>query len=87
MATERICKKCGMTFLISPEEMEMYTKKNMSVPRMCSGCRGEVVRLQEKEKFGKVEQTNRKRIYVLLAILVVVLIAAVIMGIKTINGL
>ena len=56
-----ICKDCGKSFSISPDEEKFYTSKGLQIPKRCKECRK--IRKEEKkqeESRIKVEQDEKE---------------------------
>lgn len=53
---EIICKDCGKSFSISPEEEKFYISKELQVPKRCKECRKA---RKEEEKRIKAEQDEK----------------------------
>lgn len=52
-----ICKDCGKSFSISPDEEMFYTSKGLQVPKRCKECRKN---RKEEEKRIKAEQDEKE---------------------------
>ena len=52
-----ICKDCGKSFSISPEEEMFYISKGLQIPKRCKECRK--ARKEQKAQEGKRIKTER----------------------------
>lgn len=67
---KRVCKQCGKEFEITPQEIQFYKKKNLSIPKRCKECREKnkvekqsaAVKKQTIENAAPVQKKGKKKV-------------------------